>query len=324
MSDSADILAYHRFLLYDTAERLDAYARALRAAVRPDSVVLDLGAGSAILSILAARAGARRVYAVERDDVASYAEELIAANGLERTITVIHGDAHSTTLPEPADVMVADIFGSFGLRPGGLAAVIDARDRLLRPRSRLIPDAIELFVAPAEAEDAFRECVDAWSADVEGVRFDALRHRAANTCHPVSLENAHLLGPAVRLDEVSLEKIRASGLCHSATLRIVRPGILRGFCGWFAASFGEGVRVSNQPGSNGLNYAQRFLPLPQPVTVAPDDTVLLRLDNRDNELLRWRGTIQRKTIAEPEIAFDQCTFLGSPLSKEIVSAAATD
>jgi protein arginine N-methyltransferase 1 len=324
MSDSADILAYHRFLLYETGGRLDAYRRALEAVVRPDSVVLDLGAGTGVLSIIAARAGARRVFAVERDDAASYAEEVITANGLAHVITVIHGDARSAILPEPPDVMVMDIFGSFGLRAGGLAALVDARDRLLRPGARLIPETIELFIAPAEADDSWRECVGVWGADVAGVRMDVLRQRAVNARYPVRLEKSHLLGRAVRIGELSLGEIRNSTLRHETVVPVGRPGILRGFCGWYAASLSDGVRITNEPGANGLNYAQCFLPLAQPTPVEAGDSVSLNLDNRDNELLRWRGTIRREDSGDSDVTFDHCTFLGSPLSSAMISAASAD
>jgi len=324
MSDSTEILAYHRFLVYDTAGRLGAYRQAVEAAVGPDSVVLDLGAGSGILALLAARAGARRVFAVERTETACYAEEIIAANGLEQTVTVIHSDVRSARLPEPADVMVADIFGTFGLRPGGLAAVMDARDRLLRPGYRLIPERVALFMAAAEAQDTWRDCVDVWRTEVAGIRMDALYRRAANARHHVRLEEAHLLGPAVRVGELSLHTIRDSALRHEAVLPVARAGTLRGLCGWFAASLGNGRWLTNQPGANDVNYAQCLLPLAQPVPVAPGDRVLLTLDNHDNELLRWRGIIRRQENATPDVTFDQCTFLAAPLSRAMITGAPAD
>lgn len=324
MSDFTDVLAFHRFLLYDTGGRLNAFRQALEAALRPNSVVLDLGAGTGILSLIAARAGARRVFAVERNESASYAEEVIAANGLAQTITVIRGDVRSIVLPEPADVMVTDVFGSFGLRPGGLAAVMDARDRLLRPGSRLIPETVTLFVAPAEANDAWQQCVGAWETDVAGIRMSALRERAANGRYHVCLEKPHLLGPAVRLAELSLTNIRDSTLHHEAVLRVTRAGTLRGVCGWFAASLGSGLSLTNEPGANDVNYAQSLLPLARPMAVGPADSVSLSLDHRDNELLRWRGVVRREDGALSDATFDHCTFLGGPLSKASMSADPID
>ena len=66
-------LAYHANLLSDVV-RMDAYDRALRALVKPGDVVLDVGAGTGVLAMLAARAGAKRVHAVESLPVAALAE----------------------------------------------------------------------------------------------------------------------------------------------------------------------------------------------------------------------------------------------------------
>ena len=65
--------------------RTEAFRRAIESVVRPGDVVLDVGAGSGILSLFAARAGAARVYAVERTTVATVAQMLAAANGLRRS-----------------------------------------------------------------------------------------------------------------------------------------------------------------------------------------------------------------------------------------------
>jgi type I protein arginine methyltransferase len=67
--------------MYVNKARMDAYAAALRDAVTPNSVVLDIGAGTGIFALLACRYGARRVYAIEPDDAINLAREVAAANG---------------------------------------------------------------------------------------------------------------------------------------------------------------------------------------------------------------------------------------------------
>ncbi len=79
--------------------RTDGFRRAIESVVRPGDVVLDVGAGTGILSLFAARAGAARVYAVERTTVAVLAQELAAANGFAETIEVIHGDVMDDRAP---------------------------------------------------------------------------------------------------------------------------------------------------------------------------------------------------------------------------------
>ena len=79
--------------------RTEAFRRAIESVVRPGDVVLDVGAGSGILSLFAARAGAACVYAVERTTVAAVAQGLAAANGVAEIVQVFHGDVMEIELP---------------------------------------------------------------------------------------------------------------------------------------------------------------------------------------------------------------------------------
>src|SRR6266511_5050393 len=99
-------LHHHAGMIRDRV-RTDAYARALEEVVRPESVVLDLGAGTGILTLLAARAGARRIFAVEHADIIELARELAVANDLADRITFVQGTSTAVTLPEAADVVVS-------------------------------------------------------------------------------------------------------------------------------------------------------------------------------------------------------------------------
>jgi ribosomal protein L11 methyltransferase len=88
--------------------------RLLQKVIRPGDSVADLGAGSAILAIAAAKLGAARVYAIENDDQAiGNAEENVAANHVEDVVSVIEGDA-GVILPlvGPVSIVLANIISS--------------------------------------------------------------------------------------------------------------------------------------------------------------------------------------------------------------------
>ena len=119
----------HRTMICDRV-RTEAFRRAIDSVVRPGDIVLDVGAGSGILSVFAARAGAARVYAVERTSVAVLAQELAAANGAADIVQVIHGDVMDVELPERVDVIVSEWLGGFGIDEGMLVPVIVARGPL--------------------------------------------------------------------------------------------------------------------------------------------------------------------------------------------------
>lgn len=85
----------HRRIVGDQG-RVEAYAQALRRATRPGSVVADIGTGTGIMALLACRAGARRVYAIEPDDIIQVARALAQDNGLaDRIVLPPHGSCRA-------------------------------------------------------------------------------------------------------------------------------------------------------------------------------------------------------------------------------------
>src|SRR5687767_15956726 len=123
-------LSIHRWMLRDE-RRNEAYQRALEHVVRPGDVVLDVGAGTGILSIFAAQSGARKVYAVERTQVADVARRMVERNGYTERIDVIQSDLEDVAVPEKVDVIVSEWMGGLGVDENMLAPLVMARDRWL-------------------------------------------------------------------------------------------------------------------------------------------------------------------------------------------------
>jgi len=88
-------------------ERTEKFEEAIKKVVTPKSVVLDVGTGSGILALFAARAGAKKVYSIELDPyVAKLAEQNVINNGYQNVIEVILGDARDINLPKGTTVDV--------------------------------------------------------------------------------------------------------------------------------------------------------------------------------------------------------------------------
>ena len=312
------LLEFHAFLLTNTGTRLDRFAKAFATAVRPGDTVLDLGAGSGILSILACRAGARRVYAVEDSDAVALAHALIAGTPYRDRIEVIHGRSFDLALPEPVDVIAADVHSTFGLQDQGLSAMIDARQRLMKPGGRIVPALMQLRVAPAEAPDLYEAKVNCWSRVAHDVRLDAVRDLAVHALHPARLTPDQLLAPPATFHTIDFARVSALHLSGHARLRVARAGTLHGLCGGIVTSLVDRVEISNLPGDPGTsNFAHAFLPLETPVPVAEGDAIDADIDIYDGDELRWIVTV---TSAGSGVSrrFTQATFLSRVLSRDVL------
>ncbi|CAH8671136.1 unnamed protein product [Schistosoma margrebowiei] len=118
--------------------RTSTYQRAILANASADfrgKVVLDVGAGSGILSFFAIQAGATRVYAVEASNMATHCNSLVQANKLAGRIVVISGKIEEITLPEPVDVIISEPMGYMLYNERMLESYVHAR-KFLAPHLR--------------------------------------------------------------------------------------------------------------------------------------------------------------------------------------------
>lgn len=130
--------------LYDRRRTL-AFRRAILDAVQPGDVVVELGAGSGVLSMFAADAGARRVYAVELDQAnLSTLTGTIAANGYGDRITVLAGDATTIDLPEEVDVIICEMIATALLEELQIPAMDNAR-RFAKPTTKVVLQEYHVF-----------------------------------------------------------------------------------------------------------------------------------------------------------------------------------
>ncbi|XP_022138590.1 probable histone-arginine methyltransferase 1.3 isoform X2 [Momordica charantia] len=121
-------------------------------------VVVDVGAGSGILSLFAAQAGAKHVYAVEASEMAEYARVLISGNpALSQRITVIKGKVEEIELPEKADILISEPMGTLLVNERMLESYVIARDRFLHQNGKMFPTIGRIHMAPFSDEYLFVE-----------------------------------------------------------------------------------------------------------------------------------------------------------------------
>lgn len=312
--DQSQILQFHAFLLGNTAERLARFERALTQRISRGDVVLDLGSGTGVLAFLALRAGASKVYVIEETDAIELARSLSAANGLADRIVFEQRSSSFVELPEPADVLVADIFDIFGLQPGGLSCLADARRRLLKPSAALIPSALELHLAPVDAHELYEQRIGVWTHEISGLNLSSLHSCATNNRYPNRFERSALLSDPAMLARIELRDVETPVLAGEVNVTVARAGVLHGLCGWFAADLAEGITLRNAPGDTTSGYAQTFFPIEQPTAVKAGDEVRMSIHSYDNLGSKWQVevNVRSQTVAK----FQHSTLLGFPLSEE--------
>ncbi len=148
---NAGVPDWHWRLVRDTV-RNQAYEAALRRVIRPDSLVLDIGAGTGLLSLLALRAGAGQVIACEMEPaVARMAMTIARANGAEDRLRIIPRNSAELILGEdierPVDVIVSEIVDNVLLGEHTLEVHRDVVPRLLRAGGSVIPGEGRIMAA---------------------------------------------------------------------------------------------------------------------------------------------------------------------------------
>ena len=280
-----------------------AYGEAIAAAVRPGDVVLDLGCGSGILSLMAARAGARKVYAVDRAAILDDARETARRNRLDGRIEFIASTFDDLVLPERADLVVHELIGSRFWDEGLLSAVAQARQRHLAPGGRLLPFRIDVFVAPTRYLSELERSLAFWRKKHHG--FDlgvfgrlALEQDVGEALVPdtIALRDAgSLLAPPRRV--LSLDLRRASGLPErvEATFHLARGPRVTGLCAFLRVHLDRRRSFSTGPDRTGTHWGQVFLPAFEPL--AAGRGARLRVSLSMAERARdWRWTLDLDAV----------------------------
>ena len=297
--------------------RVEAYAQALRKAVRPGCVVLEIGTGPGLFAVLACQLGASRVYAVEADPIIQVAREIAAANGCADRIEFIEDLSTRVTLPVQASLILSDLRGVLPYLQHHLPSVADARRRFLAPGGTLIPRRDTVWVAVAEAPEPYGRIVDCWETNVLGQDLSPARRMAVNDMYKARLTPQQLLTPPLlwaTVDYATVEDPHARGAMN---FTVQRPGTGHGIVAWFETDLADGVGFSNAPGMPEAIYGSMFFPWTEPVPLSQGQNLCVNLEAtlvENDYVWRWTTQIEPANGSATALRFEQSQLGGAVLS----------
>lgn len=285
--------------------RTDAFARAIRTVVKPGDVVLDVGTGTGILAMLAARAGAKQVYAIDQADIAKTAANLVKANGLADRVKVLQGPAADLVLPEKVDVLVSEWLGHLAFVEGMLDDVFAARDANLKDGGVMLPAHVALQLAPVDDPVLYgHDGPGFWRTPVHGIDMSSLEDKELEQgrVQQLRVEPAARLADPTTLVALDLTSAEADDPFVEDTVRFtaMRDGVLSGFVGSFVATLAPGVVLDTSSDFPETHWSQTYFAFaPRAVRAGEELTLHYRLARDEDEPrhLRIDLTVGERTLS---------------------------
>lgn len=271
---------YYQDMLADRI-RMQRYRQAIERAVRPGAIVADLGTGLGVLAIMAARAGAAKVYAIDnRPQVIPLARRVVEANGVADRVEVIEADAREADLDIEVDLIVNELIGDFGTDENIHESVSAFARRHLAEGGTILPSRLTTYMMPVQYGDEFRGI---WRDAYAGLDLrpavqlpfapEALLARLAQ--EPTALAEPQIVEDLSFSADMGLRR-------HEIDLRfeITRPGVLQGFMGFFESTLVPGVTLANHPAYPGCHWHTWHWPVTPPQETGPGQGIAAVLDAR--------------------------------------------
>jgi SAM-dependent methyltransferase len=252
------LLAGHEKLLRD-AERNRLFHEALRKSVTGETSLLDIGSGTGIWAIVAARLGARRVVAIEQDQLlVGLIKTLARENRVSDRVEVIQGDSRQVQLGREFDVVISETIGNLAFDEQIVPIMIDARERFLKPGGLLIPESVALVAVPGRFQN-YHESLPAGIS----VRYEYFESLLLN--HPVELTDKtrlRILGDPQDLVRADLASIKAPPDLNDLTARwkTQEADQINCFAIWADTTLTKGTRMTTDRTSSWSPVVYRISP----------------------------------------------------------------
>lgn len=245
--------------------RTNSFRKAIGRIVKQGDVVIDVGAGTGILGMFAAKAGAKEVYLIENTPIIEHAKRFVDANNLSNQVKFFNGNAADFNENIRADVIVSEWIGFFLVEEYMFGAFASVRDKCLAKDGRVIPAEAAMYLAPIEDAHAhFDHGIGFWDSSPYGLDFTAAidlqlqnATRVVTNIDPRSLisDPQKLMTIDCKVDTMEKFHFETSG-----EFNVVRDGSMHGFVGYFELDLGANVTIDTSPFAKSTHWKQVYLP----------------------------------------------------------------
>ncbi len=283
---SKSIPNWHFDMLSDT-RRNDAFEKAISKVATEKSRALDIGTGSGLLAMMAARAGAASVLACEENsDLANVAERIVEANGYSDNIRVVNKRSdqleEGDDFEQKFDLIVSEILDSGGLGEGILSSLRQAKREMGTPDVKIIPAGISLKAQLIEFPE--RYLVNPIK-DISGFDLSIFNEfRVSDTYVPVDLKHEDYLplSEVFNLRAYDFYNIHALEIdfdnpeVDSIQVEIRQEGQVQAVAFWFDLHMDEDDSYSTGPGGELDHWLQAVYFFEEPKAVSKGDQVAIK------------------------------------------------
>lgn len=284
---SYDHFGIHEEMLKDTSRTL-SYRHAMykNKHLFKDKIVLDVGCGTGILSMFAAKAGAKHVYSVDMSNIIEKAQQIVSLNGFLDKITLIQGKLEDIKLPvDSVDIIVSEWMGYFLLYESMLDTVLYARDKYLVEGGLILPDKCSMYIAGIEDGQYKDEKIGYWE-DVYGFDYSPFIEVAMAEPLVDTVENNTLITTPEKFFEFDINTVKKEDLAfhRSFSLKAVDADLCHAYIVWFDCDFPgtEKVTLSTGPMNHYTHWKQTVFYMDQVLDLKKGDVIEGTIASRPN------------------------------------------
>jgi len=244
-----------------------------------NKVVLDVGAGTGILSLFCAKAGAEHVYAVECSHMADMAKEIVEANGYSNVVTVLKGKIEEIELPvAKVDIIISEWMGYFLLFENMLNSVLYARDKWLVDGGVVLPDKASLHLTAIEDADYKEDKIEFWN-NVYGFDMSCIKKQAIMEPLVDTVDQNQIATNCQLLKTMDISKMAPGDASFAAPFKLVaeRDDYIHALVAYFDVSFTKCHKLmgfSTGPRSRAIHWKQTVLYLEDVLTVCEGEAIV--------------------------------------------------